>query len=263
VRSHLLVGKVRHRRSRPFTYGLEHDVWYAALDLAELDDVDRRVRLFRRNRWGVATFHDADHLPQPARDLPSEILGHLRAEGEQPDGWQVTLVTNLRVLGYVFNPASFFLCRDETGRLRLVVVEVHNTFGERHLYTLRPDAAPENEGDGPFTAGMDKAFFVSPFISLDGRYSVHVRDEADGLRLAINLRQDDRPLLSTSLVLRRRRLTDRTLLRVLLRYPLVTHKTMALIHWHALRLWRRGAPFHRHGDPVPPGGVMHPTGAVR
>ena len=38
MRSHLLEGKVRHRRPRPFTYGLEHDVWYAALDLAELDD---------------------------------------------------------------------------------------------------------------------------------------------------------------------------------------------------------------------------------
>ncbi len=54
----------------------------------------------------------------------------------------MTLVTNLRILGYVFNPASFFLCRDERGTLRVVVVEVHNTFGERHLYTLHPaDAA--------------------------------------------------------------------------------------------------------------------------
>ena len=77
-----------------------------------------------------------------------------------PDGWRVTLVTNLRVLGYVFNPASFFLCRDDGGELRVVVVEVHNTYGERHLYTLR---ARVGRG-GPFVAAMDKAFFVSPFI---------------------------------------------------------------------------------------------------
>jgi hypothetical protein len=256
VRSHLLEGTVAHRRARPFTYGLEHSVWYAALDLAELDEADRRLRLFGRNRRAVVAFRDADHLPVPAADVDGEVRAHLRSEGLEPAGWRITLVTNLRVLGYVFNPASFFLCRDERGTLRIVVIEVHNTFGDRHLYTLRPrtpaDAAVDedaaiDEPDRPFTATMDKDFFVSPFISLDGQYAVHVSDQPGSLRIAINLRQDGRPMLSTSLVLRRRPLTDRMLLRLMLRHPLVTHKTMTMILWHALRLWRRGAPFHSHG----------------
>jgi uncharacterized protein len=247
MRSHLLEGKVRHRRSHPFSYGLEHDVWYAALDLSELDALDAQLRLFGRNRRGVAVFRDADHLPVPAHALPEEIRAHLRAEGEDPTGWRVMLVTNLRVLGHVFNPASFFLCRDAAGTLRVVVVEVHNTFGGRHLYTLRPRRAGRASG-GSLRAGMAKDFFVSPFIAMEGRYAVSVRDEPAGLRLAINLRQDGRPLLSTSLVLRRLELTDRNLLRLLLRHPLVTRKTTALIHLHALALWLRGAPFFRHGD---------------
>lgn len=250
MRSHLLEGKVRHRRHRPFDYALEHDVWYAALDLAELDELDGRLRLFGRNRRRLVTFRDADHLPAPATDLLRDVRDHLQSEGEPPEGWRVTLVTNLRVLGYVFNPASFFLCRDESGTLRLVVVEVHNTFGERHLYTLRPEAGAHGGADGRFAASMDKTFFVSPFLSLDGRYRVGVRDDPGGLRLAIDLRQDGDPMLSTSLVLRRVRLTDRSLLRMLLRHPLVSHKTIALIHWHALRLWLRGAPFFRHGAVV-------------
>jgi DUF1365 family protein len=127
------------------------------------------------------------------------------------------------------------------------VTEVHNTFGERHLYTLRSGPGEPGTG-GPFNAQMDKELFVSPFISLDGRYAVHVRDEPDGLRLAINLRQGGDLLISTSLVLRRLRLTDRNLLRMLLRHPFVTHKTTGLIHYHALRLWLRGAPFFRHGE---------------
>ncbi len=248
MRSHLLEGKVGHRRARPFTYALEHDVWYAAFDVDELDEVDARLRLLRRNRRGVATFRDADHFPEPATDVAAAIRAHLRADGEDPEGWRVTLVTNLRVLGYVFNPASFFLCRDERGTLRVVVVEVHNTFGERHLYTLRPTEPTQGKREGAgFTSAMDKAFFVSPFISIDGRYAVHVRDEPDRLRLAINLRQDGQPMLSTSLVLSRRVLSDRSLLRLLLRHPLVTHKTIGLIHLHALRLWLKGAPFFRHG----------------
>jgi len=243
MRSHLLEGKVRHRRARPFTYELEHDVYYVALDLAELDDVFGRLRLAGRNRRGLVTFRDADHLPTPATDLPADIRAYLRAEGVNPSGWQVTLVTNLRVLGYVFNPASFFLCRDGGGVLRVVVVEVHNTFGERHLYTLRP-----REAGGPFVASMDKAFFVSPFIEMDGRYTVHVRDEPEGLRIAINERRGGEPLLSTSLVLRRLPLSDRTLARMLLRHPFMTQRTIGMIHWHALRLWLRGARFLRHGE---------------
>ena len=253
MRSHLLTGKVRHRRTTPFTYELAHDVFYFALDLTELDEVAARVRLVRRNGRGVVTFRDSDHLPEPARDLDADVRAHLRSEGLAADDWQITLVTNLRILGYVFNPASFYLCRDPHGELRVVIVEVHNTFGERHLYTLRRPARAQDaaafadSGEAPFAAGMPKAFFVSPFISMDGRYAVHVRDDEAGLRVAIVLRQDGAVALSTSLVLERRPLTDGSLLRLLLRHPLMTHRTMGLIHWHALRLWRRGATFHRHG----------------
>lgn len=245
MRSHLFTGKVRHRRTAPFTYELEHDVFYFALDLSELDDVARRVRLVRRNRPGIVTFRDADHLPEPAADLNADVRAHLRSEGHAAADWQITLVTNLRILGYVFNPASFYLCRDTAGQLRVVIVEVHNTFGERHLYTLLPDSTRKDAA--PFAAGMAKAFFVSPFISMDGRYAVTVRDDGAGLRIAIVLRQDGEVALSTSLVLERRPLGDGSLLRLLLRHPLLTHRTMGLIHWHALRLWRRGATFHRHG----------------
>ncbi|HJP89855.1 MAG TPA: DUF1365 domain-containing protein [Candidatus Limnocylindrales bacterium] len=249
MRSHLLVGKVRHRRARPFVYELEHDVFYAALDLGEIDEVVHGSRLLRRNRRGLVTFRDADHLPVSAIDIDADVRQLLRAEGDDPTGWRITLITNLGTLGYVFNPASFYLCRDAAGVLRRVLVEVHNTFGERHLYPLRPGGPSDGiTEDGAFRAGMPKAFFVSPFISIDGSYAVHVRDDAEGTKIAIALRQDDAPMLSTSLVLTRRRLTDRNLLRVLLRYPLMTQRTIGLIHWHAVRLWLRGAPFFRHGN---------------
>jgi len=262
MRSHLLEGKVRHRRSRPVVYALEHDVYYAALDLSELDEVDRRLRLVSRNRRNVLAFRDADHWPEPAVDLQATVLDHLRSEGEDPTGWRITLVTNLRVFGYVFNPASFYLCRDGAGELRVVIVEVHNTHLERHLYTLRP------RDEGPrFVSSMAKAFYVSPFIDMEGQYTVHVQDEPTRLRLAINERQGDAPLLATSLVLERRRLSDRSIVRTLLRHPLMPQRTIALIHWHAFHLWRRGIRFQRHGQathgraPVPgsrPGPVVAP-----
>ena len=153
-------------------------------------------------------------------------------------------MTNLRVFGYVFNPASFYLCRDASGELQVVIVEVHNTHGERHLYTLR------TERRGAWhVASMDKDFYVSPFIDVVGRYTVRVRDDPGSLRIAIDESQDGQPLLYTSLVLRRLRLTDRAVARMLVRHPFITQKTIAAIHLHAWRLWRRGARFHRHGRP--------------
>jgi DUF1365 family protein len=246
MRSHLVEGTVRHRRARPVEYALEHDVFYLALDLDEVDEVARRIRLISRNRRNVLEFRDADHWPEPAGDLRQAVLAHLRAEGEDPTGWRITLVASLRVFGYVFNPASFYLCRDAAGVLRVVIVEVHNTpHLERHLYTLRP------RDDGRrFVAPMDKDFYVSPFIDIDGRYTVHVQDEPSRLRIAINLRQDGAPLLATSLVLTRRRLTNRSVLRMLLRHPLSTQRTVGLIYIHAWRLWRKGVPFRRHGAAV-------------
>ena len=118
--------------------------------------------------------------------------------------------------------------------------------------------AHEHPGDGPVTQrpaledeargqqravthaqGDGDAQLVRPVGDVDGV-------APSRLRIAIALRQDDLPLLATSLVLERRRLTDRAIARVLLRYPLVTVKTILAIHWHALRLWRRGIPFQRH-----------------
>ena len=244
MRSHLLHGVVRHRRARPFVYGLEHGVFYAALDLDELDAVDRSLRLFRRNGTGLVAFRDDDHLVPPAVDVRTAFLDHLIANGEDPRGWQITLIANLRVAGYVFDPASFFLCRDRDGVLRVVVVEVHNTHGERHLYTLRP-----RDGDSAtFVAAMDKEFYVSPFIEIRGGYHVRVRDEPTRLRITINQHQPEGLELHASLDLARRRLTDLNLLRLMLRHPFLPQRTTVLIHLHALRLWLRGARFRRHRE---------------
>ncbi len=246
LRSTLLVGKVRHRRTHPTTYALEHDVWYFGLRLDELARVFSTTRLLGRNRRAMMAFWDEDFLPQRATDLAHDFAGHLRSAGiHVGDDWQIELVANVRVLGYVFNPATFYLCRDERGLLRAVVVEVHNTYGERHLYTLLPTTAAPSEEDS-FSASMAKDFFVSPFIGPDGRYRVTVRERADELQIAIALRESDQPLLATSLLLRRIPLTGANLLRQLLRHPLVTYQTTALIHWHALRLWLRGVPFLHH-----------------
>ena len=244
MRSHLLEGTVRHRRARPVAYALQHGVYYLALDLDELPTFDRSLRLLSRGRRNILSVRDGDHVDPPATDLAVATREHLRAEGIDPTGWRVTLIANARVLGYVFDPASFYLCRDAAGVLRVVIVEVHNTHGERRLYTLHA-----TDPDGPvFGATMTKDFYVSPFIEMAGGYRVRIRDEADRVRITINEEQDDALVLHASLDLRRLPMDDRNLARLLVRHPLVTLKTIAMIHIHAFRLWRRGLTFHRHRE---------------
>lgn len=243
MRSHLLEGKVRHRRVRPFVYELEHSVYYFALDLDELDEVAARHRLVGRNSRNVLSFHDGDHLLPPAGDLAAATRKHLAGRGVDPTDWHITLVTNLRVFGHVFNPASFYLCRDGSGEMRTVIVEVNNTHGERRLYTLWPERRGEEH-----RASMEKDFYVSPFIDMDAGYAVRVWDRPEELRIAINETEHGLPLLTASLVLRRIALGNRAVARMLVRYPFVTLKTVGAIYWHALRLRSKGASFHHHKE---------------
>ena len=242
-RSHLLRGVVRHRRTQPMPYELEHDVFYLALDLDEIDQVDERLRLFSRGRRNVLTLRDRDHWVPEAADLRASVHGHLQTEGFDTTGWRITFIATPRVLGYQFNPASFYLCRDTAGVMQVIVIEVHNTHDERRLYTLRP----ERQGKA-WVDDMDKDFYVSPFIDMDAHYTVRVQDDPGRVRIAITETERGEPLLTATLVAERHHLTDRNLLRTLLRVPLATQKTIAAIHLHAFRMWRRGFTFRKHSE---------------
>ena len=222
-------------------YELEHDVFYLALDLDEIEQVDERLRLFSRGRRNVLTLRDRDHWVPQAADLRASVHGHLQTAGFDTTGWRITFIATPRVLGYQFNPASFYLCRDTAGVMPVIVIEVHNTHDERRLYTLRP----ERQGKA-WVDDMDKDFYVSPFIDMDAHYTVRVQDDPGRLRIAMTETEHGEPLLTATLVAERFRLTDRNLLRTLLHVPLATHKTIVAIHLHAWRMWRRGFTFHRH-----------------
>ena len=245
MRSRIGTGTLRHRRARPFTYDFSHRVWYLALDLDELAEVERRTRLLSHNRWNVLSVMDRDHFGTPAVGLADAVHQHLVTAGHGDIDGRVTLVTYPRAFGYVFNPVSFYLCRDRDEHLRVVLAEVHNTHGEEHVYTLRADS----QSDRTFLASHEKHFYVSPFLSMDGRYKFAFAAEPGRTRFVINEFEgtEDRALnLHTALSLRWRPLTDRNILRVLLERPFMTLQTIGFIHLHALRLWLGGARFHPH-----------------
>ena len=180
MRSHLLEGEVRHRRARPFVYALEHDVYYLALDLDELDDVDRSRASsagIGATCWSCATATTGCRRPGPAGGVPRPPA----AGGRRPDGLADHLRDHPAGPRLRVQPGQLLPLPDGAGTLRVVVVEVHNTHGERHLYTLRPSG-----GGRTCVARWTKEFYVSPFIEMEARYTVRVHDDAARLRIAIN-----------------------------------------------------------------------------
>jgi uncharacterized protein len=211
-----------------------------------LVDLDRPPQL-PRLLAALGRIRSSDHLGDPKRPIRQNLDAYLAANGVDLDGGSVLLLTNARVLGYVFNPLSVYWCHGPDGALRCIVAEVHNTYGERHCYLLEPG--------GRGKAEADKAFYVSPFLTVDGRYRMSFSQPDERLSIQMELIQDGRRVFRASLTGRRRPLTVPVLLRMALRYPFMTARVSALIHYHGVKLWLRRVPKVRRPRHTPQGGV--------
>jgi hypothetical protein len=216
------------------------------LDLDEIDDLPRRLRLFSRNRFNVVSFHDADHGDGSSCPLRSQIERHLEEAGIETGGGAIKLLCMPRIFGYGFNPLSIFFCYRRDGSPAAILYEVHNTFGERHSYLI-PVVSPARM---VVSQHCEKAFYVSPFMDMDTTYEFRVAAPAERVTVAIRTRDKSGLLLVAALTGNRAALTDLALLRAVLSHPLLTLKVAAAIHWHALRMLLEG--FRLRPRPNPP-----------
>jgi uncharacterized protein len=248
-RSHLLTGTVRHRRRRHADYDFTHRVWYFAIDLDELDEVDARLRTFSVNRRNLLELRDADHLHPGHPGIRATIDARITALGLDPARLIITLITYPRVAGYVFNPVSFYLCHEQTGgtrsgALRVVIAEVHNTHCDREVYDFLPTRSEDDAR--VFHGRQEKQMYVSPFIGAEAQYNLRVWEGEDTLAISITEDEPSGPTLYAGVRLHARPLTERNVLRLLARDPMVPLKTSVLIFIHAIRLWAKRVPWHRY-----------------
>ena len=256
--SGLYVGTVMHHRVKPVRHRLSYRVFSLLADLDELPRLDRELRLFAHNRFGLTGFHDRDFGPLDGVGvgLKQWAENQLAAAGIEAGG-PVRLLCFPRVLGFVFNPLCVWFCHRPDGTLAAIIHEVSNTFGQRHAYLI-----PAERGtDGLVRQRCDKRFYVSPFMDMETAYHFRIRPPSgeEGEPLAVSIRQTDAagPVLHASLALRRVELTDGAILRAWARHPLMTAKVVAGIHWEALHLWRKGLAI-RPRPPAP----AHPVTVV-
>lgn len=248
-------GEIRHARLRLAINRFTYAAWFLRLPMRSLAQRPVRLRWLKFNRRGIFSVNDADH--GDGGPLLGWIDNLLRSDGITDANGEMWLHTFPRLLGFVFNPVSFFFAHRADGALRAAVCEVNNTFGERHFYLLAHD-------DGrPLSWGEElearKVFHVSPFCAVDGRYRFRFMLSGSSSENAEHPKRfigridydDERgPLLQTSVAGELAPLTDRALARALVRYPLFAFGVIARIHWQALKLWLKHVPFL--SKPAPP-----------
>lgn len=227
--THLFLTTVAHTRTSPVRHRFEHRSCSWLIDLADVDERGRSRRLPVGLRT-LVRFRSRDHLGDPRRGWFDNVARFAATHGVPLNAGSVVALTNGRTLGHVFNPITLYWCHDAEGRLACVIAEVHNTYKQRHAYLLQPDARG--------VADAEKAFYVSPFNDVTGRYRMSVPQPTDRLDVTVVLhRVGERPFVATWRGARVRGGLD--LARAIVRLPLASRLVSARIRWHGIKLWRR------------------------
>jgi len=256
-KSRIYSGNVVHRRFKPRSHVLRYRCFWLLLDLNELPALGRASRLFGYNRGAPVSFHASDHGDGKTADLRDYVDAQLADAEIDLGGGAVRLLCMPRIVGYGFNPLSIYFCYDADGKLRALIWEVNNTFGERHSYVI----GVADSAKTVVRQRCAKQFYVSPFMDQDLTYDFRVSGPSDNVTVVIRTSDAQGAVLAASMSGHAREFTDANLLKLLLRQPFVTFKVIAAIHWEAVKLRIKGIGLRKKPNPPssPVTVIAHPV----
>jgi len=244
-RSGLYEGRVRHRRFGAIPHTFERALYMFYLDLGELPEVLGGSWLWSDARPAPVRFRRTDYFGDPELPLDTAVRNFVAEQTGTPPSGRIGLLTQLRHLGYGFNPISLYYCWDASEtRVEHIVAEVSNTpWRERHCY-LVPCAEPEHAGVRDFES--EKVFHVSPFMEMNHTYRWRLSEPRERLMAQLENWQEGARVFDATLWMKRHAFEPRTLRWLMLRYPWMSAQVVAGIYYEAARLWWKGASFQPH-----------------
>lgn len=258
--AHLVLSDIHHtrhgdKRTNAPKHFLARRGLSVLIDLDRLDEAGRQSAFFSVNRFNLVSFSERDFGPnyrKPKSHKPIALADYARqiAHGYAPDIkiQQIQLLAFPRILGIIFNPISVFLCRDLAGDIRVIIYEVHNTFGDAHSYV----ALPDKTGHASLHR-CDKKLHVSPFFGMDGFYDLFFKEKAAELRLIVKYwLAPNKPALTATMRGTRTSLSSIDVLKMLWQAGQFPSRPLLSIHVEALKLWWKRLRFHPRPDPLTP-----------
>lgn len=238
-----------HNRLKPASHRFHYNVFMFYIDLDEIEQLKKKLLLFSHNRFNFFSFRDNEHLQLPI-DAPDKnkttkqhIIEYLKQNSISAPH-KIMLLTNLNVLGYNFNPVSFYYCFDEKDQPLCCIAEVGNTFGEMKPYLLTNENLKENT----FHLNTEKYFYVSPFMDHDASFDFDLVIPNEKLNNKIDTYKDGERIFISTLTGVKKPINNVNLFWYSIRFPLITLKIITLIHWNALKLWIKKIPYHKKAE---------------
>jgi cyclopropane-fatty-acyl-phospholipid synthase len=236
MNSQIFTGVVSHGRHWPQKHHFSYPVYFYRFDLNELPELDRTLPGFGYNRFSVVRMDDKDYLWRGNQSLKDKIAGVLEKIGYAEPIHRIELISFAKYFNIIFRPVSFFLCYNSENVCSLVLTEVHNTFRETHLYVLKD---PHTQSE-TLCFEIPKAFHVSPFFDMSGKYKICFKDDGQKIDICVELIKSEcgeKPVFFARLTGQGRPLTPRTFYRALLKYPFNAVLNMPRILRQSLTLY--------------------------
>jgi DUF1365 family protein len=246
MESGIYTGLLRHRRYEPKRHEFSYPVFMSFLDIDRVPELMRVSRVASYNRWNWTSFVQRDHFGDASLPLRERLRIDAAAQGlTLPDG-PIFLLTNLRYLGYVFNPISLFYCYNRQGQVETVLAEVNSTFSETHNYWLSAHNRLNPESAATLRYRCEKQMHVSPFMPMELDYGFAFN--LPGAKLVAHMKtySGERANFDATLALNYEPWGAAALRRALIRFPLMTAKVITAIHWEALKLYLKDVPVFTH-----------------
>lgn len=244
MESGIYSGTLRHRRFSPVRNEFTYPLFMVFLDIDQLPELMKISPLSGYNRWNWVSYQERDHFGDPAKTLRERIRQDARSKGVVIPEGRIFLLSHLRYLGYNFSPVSFFYCYDGQNKLQMILAEVNNTFGETQNYWLTP--AGETPAGNNKKYRFLKTFHVSPFMKLGNEYEWTFTPPGERLISQTISHEAGHAIFDSTLKLERREWSRKELHRALIRFPWVTAKVIAAIHWQAVKLFFKKVPVVAH-----------------
>ena len=238
MQSSLQLGSVFHRRIFPYTHQFKYKTLSILINLEELNNINK-LFLFSVNSFNLFSFFYKDHGARNENNNPKYfILKNIAKRFNDKKNYTIYLYCTPSFLGYVFNPISIYLCKDNKNNIKYICYEVKNTHHEQHCYIIKIKKNLKK-----IYSELKKEFYVSPFLQMNLRYKFYLLNIKNNFLLNIDVYKKNQIILKTGISSKPVALNSISLLYNLIKNLFFAQKIMIFIHYQAIKIFRKQKSF--------------------